>query len=151
LRIDGVSDRGGSPDREVKKKKRVSLTVSPFLETLKETELSFEVEDEAEERDLHDMLRDLDAAASELKDNPTLENLKKYKKLVKAFLKVALSKTYRVKEVISRRTGKLFVIVEKINTALEELTQGVLSKQVDALWLASKLEEIRGLLIDIYQ
>ncbi|MBC7239873.1 MAG: DUF327 family protein, partial [Chloroflexi bacterium] len=43
------------------------------------------------------------------------------------------------------------VIVEKINTALEELTQGVLSKQVDALWLASKLEEIRGLLIDIYR
>jgi len=151
LRIDGVSDKGGSSEREVRKRRKVSLSVSPFLETLKEAELSFEAEEEKEGRDLNALLRDLDEASSQLKDNPNLENLKRYKELVKAFLKEALSKTYKVKEVVSRRTGKLFVLVERVNRALEELVERVLSKQVDALWLASKLEEIRGLLIDLYR
>lgn len=151
MRIDGVSDKGGSSEREVRKRRKVSLSVSPFLETLKEAELSFEAEEEKEGRDLNALLRDLDEASSQLKDNPNLENLKRYKELVKAFLKEALSKTYKVKEVVSRRTGKLFVLVERVNRALEELVERVLSKQVDALWLASKLEEIRGLLIDLYR
>lgn len=151
MRIDGISERGGTSEREVKKKKKISLTVSPFLETLKEAELSLETEEREEERDLDELLRKLDQVASSLKDDPSIENLKKYKELVKAFLKGAISKAYRVKEVLSRRSGKLFVLVEKVNRALEELVDRVLRSQVDALWLASKLEEIRGLLIDIYR
>ncbi|MCS7234269.1 MAG: YaaR family protein [Synergistetes bacterium] len=151
MRIDSVSDRGGASEREIRKKKRVSLTVSPFFETLKEAELSLETEEKGEERDLNDILRELDEAASSLKDDPSLENLNKYKELVRAFLKEVLSKAYKVREVISRRSGKLFILVERVNKALEELIDRVLRKQFDALWLASKLEEIRGLLIDIYR
>lgn len=151
MRIDGVSERGGASEREVRKKKKVSLTVSPFLETLREAELSLEAEEKEEKRDLDEILRELDQAASSLKDDPSLENLKRYKELVKAFLKEALSKAYKVKEVLSRRSGKLFILVERVNRALEELVDKVLKKQFDALWLASKLEEIRGLLIDIYR
>ncbi len=151
MRIDGVSDRGNAPDREVKKKRRVSLSVSPFLESLVEAELSFDGEEEGEKRSLDEILRDLDEAGKKLKDDPSLENLKRYKSLVKSFLKGALMRAYKVREVMSRRTGKLFVLVERVDRALEELVEGVLKRQVDALWIASKLEEIRGLLIDIYR
>lgn len=151
MRVDGVSEKGSPPEREVRKKRKTSLVVSPFLESLTEAKLSLEVEDEGEERDLGDILRDLDEAGERLKEEPSLENLKRYKSLVKAFLKEAISRAYRVKEVLSRRSGKLFILIEKVDRALEDLVDGVLRRQVDALWIASKIEEIRGLLIDIYR
>ena len=151
MRIGEISEKRDLPDRGVKKRKGVSVKSSSFLETLMETEVSMELEEEEEERELEDILADLDEAGERLKDDPRLENLKRYRDLVKLFLKIALRRAYRVKEVMSRRTGKLFILVEKIDQALEELIERVLSQQFDAIWLASKLEEIRGLLIDIYQ
>lgn len=81
-----------------------------------------------------------------------MANLKSYKAAVRSFLKQVLNATYEVSERrfidrVGRR--RLFIIVDRIDEQLEQLTQMVIDKQDTTLDLASKLDEIRGLLLDI--
>ncbi len=46
---------------------------------------------------------------------------------------------------------KVFITVEKINEKLEQLTKFILEKQNKNINLLATLDEIRGLLVDLYK
>jgi hypothetical protein len=78
----------------------------------------------------------------------------KYKDLVQEFMKQVMERLYRVKEVLGRRfvdQQKIYIIVEKVDKALDALTEEVLSSQANSLSVAAKLDDIRGMLIDLYR
>ena len=48
------------------------------------------------------------------------------------------------------RGRKVFYLIEKVNHSLESLATMVLQKQTDTMKLMAALDEIRGLLLDLY-
>ncbi|HHW56316.1 MAG TPA: YaaR family protein [Clostridia bacterium] len=101
---------------------------------------------------LNGILSEIDNAAQKLKENLTLQDLINYKKLVKKFLQEATNGMlkYTKKEYVDLRGRKrIYYIVEKVNDKLEKLTEDFLkdSKRIELLRM---IDDIRGLLIDIY-
>ena len=76
-----------------------------------------------------------------------------YKNAVKAFLQAALEKMYRVESATGfdlRGSRVRSVIVQAIDAHLEALTDQILHGAESVLPLAARLDEIRGLLLDLY-
>ncbi|HBR35174.1 MAG TPA: hypothetical protein DD734_11110 [Firmicutes bacterium] len=86
-------------------------------------------------------------------NEPSMETLRAYRAAVRDFLKEAVSGSYQMKEE-SRwdRKGnrRVFCVVQKINQALEDLTTEVLQKNSESINVLAKIDEIRGLLVDLY-
>lgn len=108
----------------------------------------------AEERDAHaelgESLERIDGVDRKLRERPDLDTLDEYKKAVRGFLEVMVNRYLKV----TRRTGrhgtrtKVYTMIEKVDGALEELERCMReSLDVD---LAARLDEIRGILIDMY-
>lgn len=139
---DSSSIERGSEKASVKNAKFI-----PFVEELKSVAL------EERKKHLDQLLASLDKQAKIFSEKPIYENLLAYKELVQAFMKEAIDKSYEVKERIGRRgfeKQKIYYIVEKVNKDLEYLTEEILSKHSQTLDLIGKIDEIRGLLLDLY-
>ena len=103
--------------------------------------------------DLLVALEEVDEYARRLKESPILENLLPYKKRVRAILRFLVEQSYDVKEssvydLHGRR--RLLVLVESIDHKLEELTRDFLNQHSSSIDLVSRLDEIRGLLLDLH-
>jgi hypothetical protein len=108
---------------------------------------------EAVHRTLEELLADLDATAAELRDKRNLGLLKKYRGLVQSFLDTVLHQAYEVDQQTGfdrRGRRRVYLIVQRVNVALEELTALTFARHADPLGLLEKLGEIRGLLVDLY-
>jgi len=122
----------------------VERTFSEVLETEKV---------ETRDIDLATALEEVDEYARRLKESPVMENLLRYKRRVRAILRFLVQQSYDVQEntvydLYGRR--RLLVLVESIDQKLEELTWDFLNKQSSSLDLVSRLDEIRGLLLDLH-
>lgn len=73
-----------------------------------------------------------------------------YKKVIKEYLKEIVDYTYSLNKNTSFWESQYFTTVETINSKLEELTKSVLSEQKYNIDIASSIENIQGLIIDIY-
>jgi hypothetical protein len=136
------------PIRGKDTKIKIEQKHSPFLEELKSTT------DEKTVAELDELLGKIDEQGKLLVQDTTLRNLLKYKDLVQEFMKQVMERLYRVKEVLGRRfvdQQKIYIIVEKVDKALDALTEEVLSSQANSLSIAAKLDDIRGMLIDLYR
>jgi len=116
-----------------------------------------ELDNAAEEqvkRSLDELINDLTEQAKVLEKHRTFEELDKYKKMVKEFMKQAVSKIYSVKVSDSSKLmikrKKVYVLVEKVDTELERLTKQVLDKNSPSIDLLATLERIKGILVDMY-
>jgi uncharacterized protein YaaR (DUF327 family) len=125
----------------------VSIHHSPFLTALQETMV------ERDEDFLAQSFAAIDEAAEALRRQVTLANLKKYKDLVRELIRTLTARAYAVgQEVGFDRYGhrRLYTIIAQIDTQLEALTEDVMRAQAENIDLISRLDEIRGLLVDIY-
>ncbi len=108
---------------------------------------------EAVHRTLDELLAELDRTAEELRDKRSLGVLRHYRELVQSFLDTVLHGAFEVQQQTGfDRTGRrrIYVLVQRVNQALEELAGVTLSRHADPLALLEKLGEIRGLLVDLY-
>ena len=99
------------------------------------------------------LLNRVDEAGKKLLNQPSMATLRSYRAAVRDFLKEAIGGSYQMKgESRWDRRGnrRVFCVVQKINQALEELTTAVLEKNAASMTLMAKIDEIRGLLIDLY-
>ena len=102
---------------------------------------------------LESLFNDIDEQGKILRESLNLKDLKKYKNLIQKFLDYAVNKMYRLKEQAGwDRKGrhKIYTLVETVNKGLEELTTMLMSEQKDQIAILAKVDEIRGLLIDVY-
>jgi uncharacterized protein YaaR (DUF327 family) len=122
-------------------------------------ELNFlkELDNAAEEqvkRSLDELIEDLTDQAQVLEKRRTFEELDKYKKMVKVFMQTAIQKIYSVKvsdssKLMSKRK-KVYILVERVDAELEQLTKQILDRQAAGLDLLAVLERIKGILVDMY-
>ncbi len=102
---------------------------------------------------LKKILSDIDEEGKKLTTLRTLNILNQYKELIRVFLKESLQNLYLLKEKThfdSKGKHKVLIMVENVNKALEDIVKMVINKEAANLKLLEKIDEIKGLLIDLY-
>jgi len=113
----------------------------------------FDFEAHGEHREnLEELLDEVHQSGEMLADSQSLENIKRYRQAVSGFLKFVVDKMLKLEEQTSggnilRR--KRFTQVKIVDSKLESLVQAVLGNQGKQLDVLERINEIRGLLIDL--
>jgi uncharacterized protein YaaR (DUF327 family) len=98
------------------------------------------------------MVEEVVAAGLALTNDPTGEHLDRYRLAVREFLDTALQDSMRVEsEASPGLRQKVFSTVTRVDIALADLADALLGKQQDILRLKSIIDQIKGLVIDLYQ
>ena len=100
---------------------------------------------------LKEMLGDIKKKGNRLSVTKCYADVAAYKKIIKEYLKSVLGYMYNVKKDISFWQTQYFITVDTIDKKLEELTQMLLSGEKENLNIASSIDEITGLLVEIYK
>ncbi|MBU1261559.1 YaaR family protein [bacterium] len=121
---------------------------SVFAERLRESFRQIETKSE-----LDALLKEVEKSGDQLLKSPTYEHLMEYKELVTIFIKNAIYGIWQVEEKKEGRfvgKEKVYIVLKKIDKELAKLTEEVLKAQIDPISLAARIDDIRGLLVDLY-
>lgn len=98
-------------------------------------------------------MKEIEGAGKSLADSRTVDNLRKYKKLVKDFMEDAVKNGLELKEqrgFSHRGSSKVYKLVKEVDKKLIDLTNAVLDKEQKGIDLLGMVGEIQGMLINIY-
>lgn len=107
---------------------------------------------QAQEEILKQMAKDIEKQGERLAEHVDISELKVYKKLVSEFLNEAVRSSTRFqKESFLDRRGRhrVYAIIKSINENLDKLTQEVLQAERNHLTILGRIEDIRGLILDL--
>lgn len=99
------------------------------------------------------LLQDIDKQGQQLSENPTFNELRKYKDLVKKFMGEVTKNgvgLYQSESWDPYGGSKTLKTIQVLDRKLLELTDQVLNQQNNGLSLLDKIGEIKGLLINLY-
>jgi len=145
------SDKKSIKIKKKKEKKSVSkgvdLVHSSFYDQLKIAETN------ELQLDFDNLIEEITKQGEKFSKNPTYEELKRYKSMIKQFIKYATRKMLSIEHHTggTRIKQKLYTLTRIIDKKLSDLTEIVMKGQTKNIQLLSKLDEIRGLLIDLYK
>jgi uncharacterized protein YaaR (DUF327 family) len=103
------------------------------------------------EQQLKEMMDDIKKKGNRLSITKCFADVKAYKNLIREYLESVLKNMYEIKKDISFWQTQYFITVETIDLKLEELTQMLLSEEKENLDIANTIDEISGLIVDIYK
>ncbi|WML46900.1 YaaR family protein [Neobacillus sp. PS3-34] len=121
-----------------------SISFNSIMDT-KRTDVTFER--------LNKKMQEIESVGEKLADSRTVDNLRKYKKLVKDFMDDAVKNGLELKEqrgFSHRGSSKIYKLVKEVDKKLIDLTNAVLDKEHKGLDLLGMVGEIKGMLINIY-
>lgn len=93
-------------------------------------------------------LAEIDEAGRRLAKRPIRAEIARYRALIGKFLKEASRQSNKVEKKLDRR-NRAFILVRQIDQKLDELTEMLLSDQDRSLEILERLNEIRGMLVDL--
>ncbi|RKL68804.1 hypothetical protein CR203_01805 [Salipaludibacillus neizhouensis] len=102
---------------------------------------------------LNELLTKIDDQGKTLSESRTIDELRKYKQLVKEFMDdaVKLGLSLEERKGFNRRgRTKVYKIVREVDQKLLNLTDAVLNEQKKGLDILNMVGEIRGLLVNVY-
>ncbi|NRY67037.1 uncharacterized protein YaaR (DUF327 family) [Clostridium beijerinckii] len=97
------------------------------------------------------MIDDIKKRGNRLVTTKTYVDVVMYKKMIKEYLESILKFMYETKKDISFWQTQYFVTVDTVDGKLEELTKALLSDEKDNINIASTIDEIQGMIVDIYR
>lgn len=103
------------------------------------------------EAELRAMLDDIKKRGNRLVITKCYADVRAYKNLIKEYLQGVIKHMYEIKKDISFWQTQYFITVETIDSKLDELTNLLLNEQGENLDIASTIDEISGLVVDIYK
>ena len=103
------------------------------------------------EEELKVMIDEIHKKGTRLVVSKTYGDVIAYKKLIKEYLESIFKFMYSTKNDISFWQNQYFITVETIDKKLEELTESLLINEIDNLNIAASIDEIQGLIVDIYR
>lgn len=110
------------------------------------------IEEIKTKEELQKVFEEVEQAGEIFKKMPTFTHLNHFKSLIQKFMNKIVKDGYKVNSITSQRIGKddkILTTIKKIDTTLEELSEKLLNKENDAIKLAAKVDEIKGLLLDL--
>lgn len=102
---------------------------------------------------LAEIIADIDEQGRRLSKNRRLEDLVHYKRAVARFLDIAMENMFELKRDTSfDRWGghNIHTIAKLVDEKLGELTRKILDKEQDRIDIVSIIDDIRGLLMDVF-
>ncbi|HOB16179.1 MAG TPA: YaaR family protein [Defluviitoga sp.] len=145
-------------EKEVKRKKGKSSKkqniesseknqVNGFFDVLVNTE------NQVSEKELKLLIDDVLNKGNKFVKSPTFSNLREYKDSIRNFLKRLEKSWYIIKSEVDFQNSipKLHMVAEVVDEKLKELTDILLKKEKSTLIYASTIEEINGLILDLYK
>jgi uncharacterized protein YaaR (DUF327 family) len=148
MEIDGVDRIKRGELKKGKKADATPETAQAFGETMDQAEV------QERRKELDEVMQEVEEQGKRLLKNFKAEEVREYKKSVAKFLSAALGESYRLSESHSiSRQGKYtaHLNLEKIEDGLDELTKAVVEGQGEPLNLLAKIDEIRGMLLDVFK
>ncbi|MCX7883809.1 MAG: YaaR family protein [Caloramator sp.] len=106
--------------------------------------------DQTEQR-LMDMLKEIENLGKKLISTRSLEDAKIYKAKIQEYLSFVVKNVYTLKKESSPFNYGVRVRIEIINKKLDEITKELIENQKSTIEFADKIEEIKGLLVDVYK
>ena len=106
-----------------------------------------------QQQDLENFLTSLAAQGQKMVQSMSVADLIDFKQMVKSFLRSTFGHGRQMQEdTIWDYSGrpKVMARITKINKALEELGEQVLKEQAKPLEILRKIDEIRGLIVDLF-
>ncbi|MCM8711133.1 YaaR family protein [Clostridium sp. SYSU_GA19001] len=107
--------------------------------------------DRKNEEQLKHMIEDIKKKGNRLAITKCYSDVYSYKKSIQEYLKSILSYMYDVKKDISFWQTQYFMTVDVIDEKLRELTELLLSEEKDNFKIAATIDDITGLVVDIYK
>lgn len=99
------------------------------------------------------MMEDIIQQGNRLSRRMDVRDMKQYRKLIQEFMNEIATHSHQFsRENFLDRKGRhrVYGIIKKINMTLDELAEELLNEEKDNLAILSKIDEIRGLLLDIF-
>ena len=103
------------------------------------------------EEQLKKLVDDIKKRGNKLILTKTYVDVVMYKKMIKEYLESVLKYMYETKKDISFWRTQYFVTVDTVDGKLEELTQAVLGDQKENINIAATIDEIQGMIVDMYR
>lgn len=101
-------------------------------------------------QELDDYMKEIKKSGERLIRTQNYSDISMYKKAIKGYLKSVVDYAYSINKNTSFWEGNYFTTVKTVNEKLEQMTRELIYEQKENLDIASKVEEINGLLLDIY-
>lgn len=98
------------------------------------------------------MMEDITMQGKKLGKHMDVRDMKHYRKLIQEFMNEIASRSHKFsRENFLDRRGRhrVYGMIKKVNAALDELAQELIKDEKDHLAILGKIDEIRGLLLDI--
>lgn len=96
---------------------------------------------------------DVYSTGDALFDTISPENILAYKKAIKAFIDYVLNSTYEIENVVTNSINparrKAWTIVKVINEKLDKLTAELMYSQLRKIEILQRIDEIKGLIVDL--
>ena len=147
MRIDPIGSQPNQPGGEPSPIPPTMPNLSPgVLERIQQ------VSDPVLRSELGPMIAEVDERARRLMTAQGRGEFEEYKSAVKKFMTRVLPQSYKAAETHGqRKDGKfvVYLVVKKVDEALENLAQLLMQGQQDPLKLVAGLTEVRGLLLDL--
>lgn len=109
-----------------------------------------------EEKDLQEklshMMQEITVQGDKISRHMDIKDMKKYRELVKGFLNEVVNRSHQFsRENFLDRRGRhrVYGIVKLVDKNLDELASELVKEEKDHLEIVSKIDDIRGLLLDI--
>jgi len=136
-----------SPSLDIQTKKNVKdLSRTAFMEKFEK------IKSENVREELEEIFGKITDQADKIGEKMYLKDILEYKKLVKEFLGVATQNAHQFENqnFLDRRgRHRVYSIVKTVDRELDTLTREFISGQIDHMGVLKKIDDIRGLLVDI--
>ena len=125
---------------------------APKDEAFKFTLISKISEQQLQER-LSGLMADIVTSGERIKKHMDVRDMRKYRELIKSFLNEVVNRSHGFsREIFLDRRGmhRVYGIIRLIDQNLDELAQQLIAEEKDAIAILNSVDEIRGLLMDIF-
>lgn len=99
------------------------------------------------------MMEEITQQGHRLGKRRDIRDMKQYRKLIQEFMNEVVTHSHKFsRENFLDKKGRhrVYGIIKQVNQALDELAEELLQEEQDHLAILSKIDEIRGLLLDIF-
>ncbi len=114
--------------------------------------LASQIEEKDLQQKLNSLMEDITSQGKKIAEHMDVKDMKRYRELVKDFMNEVVNRSHKFsRENFLDRRGRhrVYGIVKLVDKNLDELASELVKDEKDHLTILGKVDEIRGLLLDI--
>lgn len=114
--------------------------------------LASQIEEKDLQQKLNTLMEDITSQGQRIAEHMDIKDMKRYRKLVKDFMNEVVNRSHKFsRENFLDRRGRhrVYGIVKLVDKNLDDLATELMSDEKDHLSILGRIDEIRGLLLDI--